>query len=181
MEANVQAIIYSTIKNTSNKNAFSRGKFSGLDIIIMNKNGYINATKICDNKNETFNNWIKERESLDYIDFLSAKINIPRDDMITDVDDNNNDVVGTYVHPELIVNIASWCSPSFACKVNRCVLDYFAEEAVLKKDKSLREKCDIIAKQDIKIAKLRKIVDKYKKQASEKIRAKAKKYDSDNE
>lgn len=60
---------------------------------------------------------------------------------------------GTYVHPKLIVNVASWCSVEYALKVSDIVLQYHTKEAIEEKEKLLKKKDDKIDKlrNDIKL------------------------------
>jgi hypothetical protein len=63
----------------------------------------------------------------------------------------SNELRGTYVHRDLIPNIASWISPSFSLKVNRIVNEY-----LLMKEK---EKHAVIVKQkDDKIDELKTMI-----------------------
>jgi len=86
----------------------------------MNKDGYINATKICEKSGKEFDDWIIIDTSKEYIDALASMVNIPTNKlMIKPVLENN--LCGTYVHPLMIPQIASWTSPAFAVKIAQIV------------------------------------------------------------
>jgi hypothetical protein len=53
---------------------------------------------------------------------------------------------GTYVHPKLIIHIASWCSPEYALQVSDIVIEYHAKQAIEEKDRLLQKKDDKIDK-----------------------------------
>ena len=47
---------------------------------------------------------------------------------------NNKKEQGTWVHPEIAINIAQWCSSIFAVKVSRIVLRYYSGDTTLFKE-----------------------------------------------
>ncbi|AUV58908.1 hypothetical protein [Bandra megavirus] len=53
---------------------------------------------------------------------------------------------GTYVHPELIIHVASWCSIEYALKVSKIMIQYHAKEEVEKRELLLKKKDDKIDK-----------------------------------
>ncbi len=67
---------------------------------------------------------------------------------------------GTYVHPKLIIHIASWCNPEYAIKVSEIVLSYHAKEAIKEKEKLLQKKNDKIDELSLKIDKQNKQINK---------------------
>lgn len=101
------------------------GNYGGFKVIIMKKNDYINATKICNDavtKNGTkkeFRYWKQNSNTDDVIEEISKTTGISTNDlMITVTGGKLLDVRGTYVHPMLITLMAHWISPKFAVKVS---------------------------------------------------------------
>jgi hypothetical protein len=134
---------------------FSIGKYGDFTIVIMNKNGYVNATKLCrfaknkNNKPKEFKNWLRNNRSSELVDEIAKELTdqVP---FISITQTMNNEVRGTYVHPDLIPHIASWASPAFAIKVSRIANNFFNEE----KDRIIEEKTCKINKLNNKIDKL---------------------------
>lgn len=95
-------------------------KYDDLTIIFMKANGYINATKICQQIDNTkrFRDWKTTTTAKDGMNQLSEIKNIAVDDLMIIVRKNNNRrVTGTYVHPILFTQIASWISSKFLMKI----------------------------------------------------------------
>ena len=103
------------------------GNYGNFKVIIMKKNGYINATKIvsdaCEDKK--FNDWASGEDAIELIEAVAEFARIPVDEiMITITGGNDSTIRGTYAHPGLIPNIASWASPEFAIKMTKILRAY---------------------------------------------------------
>jgi DNA polymerase III alpha subunit (gram-positive type) len=133
------------------------GKYAGLEVIMMKSNGYINATKMCNHisnaigKQKSFRSWKRDASSIELIDALSVSVQICTDALL--IKPNVRiELRGTYVHPKLIPDIASWASKKFALKAADIVNQYF-------NDKALAEKNVIIQHHARKIDKLLRKMD----------------------
>jgi hypothetical protein len=123
---------------------FSFGKYGDFNVIIMNKNGYINATKLCQEGNKRLLKWNQTKHAKELEEEIIKKI-LPNRNGSTEIKyvingGNIRIINGTYVHPKLIPHIASWISPAFAIKVADIVNEYFTKEALHEKDKLLQRK-----------------------------------------
>ena len=130
-------------------NDYEWGYYFQFKVLIMIRNGYINATKLCKDSNKRFDNWLRNQGSEELIDELeSAAIN-PGDEksIITIIGGRNAEIRGTYVHLDLIPSITGWISPAFALKVNRIVNEYRLKE----QKKLIAEKDDTISKLNAKL------------------------------
>jgi hypothetical protein len=139
-------------ENINDKYAY--GKFGDFNVIIMKDSGYINASKICKDADKEFRHWNANNYTNQLIDTLSSNSGISRCDlMIQNKGGSSKDAFlrGTYVHPKLIVHIASWCSPEYALKVSDIVNEYHIKEAVEEKEKLLKKKQDKIDKLSNKV------------------------------
>lgn len=97
-----------------NDERYQYEKFGNIVFIIMKKNNYVNAAKICSMFGKKFYNWNAVQENKDVIKFCSQKLNILESDMtITIRGGNNPEITGTYVHPVLVTTIMRWISPEF--------------------------------------------------------------------
>jgi len=115
--------------------------YLGFKVVMMKTSGYINATKLCLCDGKRFDNWIRLYHSQDLVKFFEAKLfpanqkrcliseeSLSTNRVIQTVKGGNNTqnliVSGTYVHPKLIVHIASWVSFDFAYKVSIIVEEF---------------------------------------------------------
>ena len=74
------SLIYENITD-----GYSYGKYDDFNIIIMNSNGYINATKLCTAHGKEFKAWFKNISSKELIEYTNIYIQkssggIPPDD-----------------------------------------------------------------------------------------------------
>jgi hypothetical protein len=147
-KTNIKEIIFKKINDK-----YSYGKYGSFNVIMMIDNGYINATKLCEKVDKEFRHWKENKSANEIIDELTKTSGIEKQKlMIITTGNVLGKIKGTYVHPDLIPQIASWASPRFAIKVSKIVNEYFAKKALDKKDA-------IIAKKDDKIDKLEKKID----------------------
>ena len=145
------------------------GQYAKFKVVMMRKNGYINATKMCGDiseivkKKKQFIDWKRTQNAKDLINELSASTGIPVDtfDMTPCVE---NKLRGTYVHPDLIPHIASWASPKFAIKVSKIVNEYYNTKERRKHKQELDAKNDkideLMEKLDKQHAESQKKIDK---------------------
>jgi KilA-N domain len=87
--------------------------------------GYVNATKLCAlgtsrcGNSKKFTTWAKRISNEELKQKISIACGVPVDKLTEVVQcGKHNDVSGTYVHPELVMHIASWISADFAISVN---------------------------------------------------------------
>ena len=115
-------------------------------------NGYINATKMCQNAGKEYSNWSRLKGSQELIQTLHSFMvqeglsdnadltlgdanhqmwGLASSPCIFKKTDNNTHVQqiisGTYAHPDLIPSIAGWISPEFQIKANRIVNGYMKQ------------------------------------------------------
>jgi hypothetical protein len=139
---------------------YAYGKLGNFKVMLMKKNGYINATKLCkdatnlckDAKKDFFH-WKENKNAKELITELKSSLGIPRELLILKIMKGDYITRGTYVHPQLIIHIASWCSPKYALQVSNIVIKYHAKQAIEEKDRLLQKKDDKIDKLSTKINK----------------------------
>jgi hypothetical protein len=150
---------------------FGYGNYLDLKIIIDSKTKYINATKLCQLGNKHLRYWQRTDSSKELIDTFN--INVPGADLhgaqvsyeIKQKDlkglprTDQEIILGTYYHRDLIVHLAQWISPAFAFKVSKIVNDYIGYENKRKirelkgENKTLLDKVDDLSKQNIDLKK----------------------------
>ncbi|AQN67947.1 putative kilA-n domain protein [Saudi moumouvirus] len=124
---------------------FSYGKLGDFNIVMMKKNGYVNATNLCKNIKKEFYHWKENKNSKELIKELISSPDYPGDEpIITITGGKITKIRGTYVHPELIIHIASWCSPKYALKVSKIVIEYHSMEMIEERNRLLKIKDGMI-------------------------------------
>ncbi|BCS83771.1 putative KilA-N domain protein [Cotonvirus japonicus] len=142
-------------------NEYYRGKYGDVEVI-MDNNGYMNATKLCkeintkNNNKKEFSQWKLTSNAKELMDEVSKITGIPTTQLlktVTTSSKNLTEIRGTYAHPDLIPLIASWASPKFAVRVFKIVNEYFAKEMFDKHQNLIKKKDDKIDKlrNDIKL------------------------------
>jgi len=84
--------------------------------------GFINATQLCKAGNKRFNNWYQLNHTKEFINELSTETGKLVSDLVV-IKKGGNDKTsqGSWVHPDIGVQLASWISPKFAIRVSRWV------------------------------------------------------------
>jgi hypothetical protein len=110
---------------------YSYGKYDNFKVIIMTKNGYINATKLCAENGKEFKQWLRNDGSkgiMNEVDTYLAGVNSLQPSIEIIKDSGSNELRGTYVHPLLVPIIAIWISPAYAFKASKILIDYSNNE-----------------------------------------------------
>lgn len=137
-------------------NDYEKGKYFDLDLIIMSKNGYINATKLCKDGGKKFRHWLENKGSKEQIDRLANSVGIPAELILIKNMTGPYECRGTYVHKKLKTTIASWVSPDISFKVDDIMEEYFSKEH----KKIINEKNKIIDDQAIENMSLKEMLKK---------------------
>lgn len=112
-------------KITSNGEEFTRSDYNGISVIIRDKDGYINATKIAkaNGKQKNLERFLKSERWNEICE--AYKNSLPKNQDNEKIETfyvlgsgYSNDTKGSYVHPELIYFIAEWCNISYAINVS---------------------------------------------------------------
>lgn len=150
---------------------YSWGKYGKFNIIIRNKDGFINGTflikealtfenELRKNQNQNqvvkkpINDWFKNIETINLMETAKIKLGI---DSLKDILKLNQYAKfpflgGTYIHPILVNSLATWVSPSYALEINE-IINNMNIEAKLKAERDrtheiLGIKNDIIAQME---------------------------------
>jgi predicted GIY-YIG superfamily endonuclease len=87
--------------------------------IPIRSDGYMNATLMCKAHNKRFNDWKSNKETQDCIQAISSDTRIPVSELIAITKGGNYNLQGSWVHPDLAIQLAQWLSPMFAIQVSR--------------------------------------------------------------
>jgi len=110
-----------TFEDDRENNEYVYGMYGDFKVIIMKENGYINASKLCELGGKRYSNWFRNDSSREIIkiekNIIHDKTGEKKEVTIKMLNVNIH-LRGTYVHPDLIIHIASWVSPEFAIKIS---------------------------------------------------------------
>lgn len=86
--------------------------------------GYINATALCQACGKKLNDYTRLKATNDFVTELSAETGIPATALIQIVRGGEPQFQGTWVHPQVAINLAQWASPKFAVLVSKWVFEW---------------------------------------------------------
>lgn len=86
--------------------------------------GYINATALCQSVGKTFSHYKASRQAIEFIEELSKQSGLTEAQLIHSIVGGNAKLQGTWVHPQLAINLAQWLSAKFAVKVSQWVHEW---------------------------------------------------------
>jgi hypothetical protein len=103
---------------------------------------YINATQLCKAGGKKLSHWINLDNTKELINILASNAGIPALDLIDKkVGGNHN---GTWIHPDLAIQLAQWLSPQFSIQVSCWIRQLFTTGNVSINLQILKQKENII-------------------------------------
>jgi hypothetical protein len=99
-------------------------------LILQRGDGYWNATAMCQANGKRWNNYLRNQETQEFLAELSREMQIPvariratgatTDEigLVDTVQGGPSSLQGTWVHRRVAIDLARWCSPAFAVRVN---------------------------------------------------------------
>lgn len=88
------------------------------------QDGYINATAMCKAANKEFKHYNALLTTKDFLSELSSSVRIPTTELILIKQGGIPSLQGTWIHPQVAINLGQWLSPKFAVKVSQWVFDW---------------------------------------------------------
>jgi hypothetical protein len=89
------------------------------------RDGYINATLLCNKLGKRFADYHRLGRTRSFLNALSADVGIPTSGLIQVLKGGNDKMAqGTWVHPQVAIDLSQWLSPNFAVMVSRWVFDW---------------------------------------------------------
>jgi hypothetical protein len=98
--------------------------FNGV-VIVSRSDGRVNATQLCKAGDKQLNDWLRLETTKQLIKVLESKTGIPVLDLI-EINKGGNHI-GSWIHPDLAIQLAQWISPSFALQVSEWVRTLFTD------------------------------------------------------
>lgn len=112
-------------------------KIDGKIIESRSKDGYINATAMCQAAGKKFNDYSRLDTTKAFIKELGSIAGIPAIELIQSV---SGAYGGTWVHPKVAINLAQWISPKFAVLVSDWVFEWLSAAPARRRWDQQREK-----------------------------------------
>jgi hypothetical protein len=88
--------------------------------------GYVNATQLCKAAGKRFNDYTSAQPTKDFLGELSAETGIAVSELVQTRKGGDTANQGSWVHPDVAIHLAQWCSPKFAVMVSRWVRELLA-------------------------------------------------------
>jgi hypothetical protein len=90
------------------------------------KDGYINATAMCQSAGRQFGHYRENKTSKEFLAALSSAIGIPIAELVQSVAGGDPRFQGTWVHPQVAIHLGQWVSAPFAVQVSQWVYDWMS-------------------------------------------------------
>ena len=86
--------------------------------------GYVNATALCKAVNKQFNDYYRLKVTSLFLKELSSETGIPVSGLVQVIKGGEPQIQGTWVHPQVAINLGQWASPKFAVLVSKWVFEW---------------------------------------------------------
>jgi hypothetical protein len=90
------------------------------------EDGYVNATAMCHAAGKKMSHYLMLAQTTAFVDELSSDAGIPASELVQAVKGGIPTFQGTWVHPQVAMNLAQWLSPRFAVLVSKWVFDWLS-------------------------------------------------------
>lgn len=144
------------------------------------EDGYLNATLLCKNTGKEISGWWRNQATQEFLEALASDLQIRTSELVQIKKGGEPHLQGTWIHPQIAINLGQWLSPKFAVAVSKWVNDWMSGKVVnpihstlpqinsdflkqiadtmAKQEQAIQEKQVIIQNQQIKL----KIFDEFK-------------------
>jgi hypothetical protein len=125
IQLNNQTIIEKQIKT------FESLTLNNIVITSRSDDNFINATQLCQAGGKRFHNWYQLDTTKQLINEAASEAGIPAS-LLVDIKKGNSTEFnqGTWIHPELAIQLAQWLSPKFAIQVSKWIINLFTNGKV---------------------------------------------------
>ncbi|MBF0421101.1 MAG: KilA-N domain-containing protein [Magnetococcales bacterium] len=106
---------------------FIEHNIDGIVIPQRAKEGYINATAMCQAAGKLFGHYNTLQTTREFLVELEADIGIPISKLIQVVKGGKPEMQGTWIHPKVAIHLAQWLSPKIAVKVTNWIHDWMTK------------------------------------------------------
>jgi hypothetical protein len=136
----MSSIVIEEIKDDGDKEHYS---ITLNNIVITSRpiDHYVNATQLCQAGGKLFKDWFRLESTKELINELSTDGRIPPSALVeTKRGGNDKSKQGSWIHPDLSIQLAQWISPKFAIQVSKWVRTLFNQGSIEIDLNLLREK-----------------------------------------
>ena len=117
-------------------------------LIPIRKDGYVNATLLCKASGKRIDNWLRLETTKKLLQEFSNSL---RSEGVKSTDCLEGKYGGTFIHPDLAVQLAQWISPSFALQVSRWTREIMLTGRVELGNEKTNEELEMIIEQRLSI------------------------------
>ncbi len=103
--------------------------YQGQVVRLRSKDGYVNATAMCRAVGKHWADYYRLGSTKEFLGELATAMGIPIAELIQSVMGGNPALQGTWVHPDVAINLAQWLSPRFAVQVSRWLREWLISGA----------------------------------------------------
>lgn len=100
--------------------------YQGSLITQREEDGFINATAMCKAAGKEWSHFNSNASTKAFLEALEGSLGIPGDQIVQSIATGPNEGRGTWVHPQVAVNLAQWLSAEFAVKVSQWVVEWMS-------------------------------------------------------
>lgn len=86
--------------------------------------GYINATELCQASGKKLSHYMENTSTKAFLTELSSDTGIPISELVQTIRGGIPQFQGTWVHPQVAINLAQWASPRFAVIVSKWIFEW---------------------------------------------------------
>jgi hypothetical protein len=88
--------------------------------------GYINATHLCSASGKQIGHYFENQTTKQFLIELSSEIGIPISSLVQIIKGGDPRIQGTWVHPQVAINMGQWASPKFAVFISKWVFEWMS-------------------------------------------------------
>lgn len=92
------------------------------------RDGYINATAMCQAAGRPWSRYWENRTTRDFAQELASDLGIPISELIESVRGGEPHRQGTWVHPQVAIHLAQWLSAKFAVQVSKWIHEWMSAQ-----------------------------------------------------
>lgn len=101
--------------------------------------GYINANALCEACDKNLEDYTHLEVTKEFMKELSKETNMQASQLMQPFTSSNPTINGTWVHPQLAINLAQWASPQLGIAVPQWVFLWMSEQSVDSKENPVKE------------------------------------------
>ena len=138
--------------NTQLKQKQQTLKLNDVVVISRSEDNYINATQLCQAGDKLFADWYRLNTTKQLLNEAESDMGIHISQLIDIKKGNSNEFQqGTWIHPDLAIQLAQWISPQFALQVSKWIRTLFTTGNITIDIQLLEDKNKEIMMKDNKI------------------------------